>query len=128
MKKKYRIWYGMTLQIKAHVVKVSTTDDQTTWPKLTKRIILSYITEIYDPIGIASTFLIRAKIGMQRLWRMGCDWDEQLPPDTCERWFSLFQELMKLNPNASPRVTNPMNLGRCLKRCLQNLCLCEVAN
>ena len=34
---------------------------------LTKRTVLSNIARIYDPIGIAAAFLMRAKIGMQRL-------------------------------------------------------------
>ena len=127
----------LTFKIKTDFVKASTTDGQTARPKLTKRLILSYIAKIYDPIGIAAAFLIRAKIGTQRLWQMGCDWDEELPPNTCERWFNLFQELMKLNkivlskmlnPNASPRITNPVYLCGCFKKCLRNMCLREVAN
>lgn len=36
--------------------------------KLTKRTILSQIVRIFDPVGFAAAFLVRAKIGMQRLW------------------------------------------------------------
>ena len=39
--------------------------------KLTKRSILSHVARIFDPIGLASAFLIRAKIGLQELWRQG---------------------------------------------------------
>ena len=38
---------------------------------LTKRTVLSNIARIYDPMGMAVAFLIRAKIGMQRLWLEG---------------------------------------------------------
>jgi hypothetical protein len=41
--------------------------------RLTKRKILSQIARIYDPVGFAAAFLIRAKIGMQQLWEMGYD-------------------------------------------------------
>ena len=39
--------------------------------KLTKRSILSHVARIFDPIGLASALLIRAKIGLQGLWRQG---------------------------------------------------------
>ena len=46
---------------------------------LTKQKILSQITGIFDPIGFAAPFLIQAKIGMQRFWQRGLDWDQELP-------------------------------------------------
>ena len=46
---------------------------------LTKRAILSQIARIFDPVGFAAAFLVRAKIGMQRLWQQGLDWDQELP-------------------------------------------------
>jgi hypothetical protein len=49
--------------------------------KLTKRAILSQVVRIYDPLGIAAAFLIRAKIGMQKLWLTGLQWDEDLPTE-----------------------------------------------
>jgi hypothetical protein len=54
--------------------------------KLTKRTILSHIARIYDPIGTVAAFLIRAKIGMQRLWLEGLDWDDELPPTSQVSW------------------------------------------
>ena len=56
--------------------------------KLTKRSALSYIARIYEPIGIAASLVIRAKIGMQRLWQMGLGWDEyerEWPQETTDR-------------------------------------------
>ena len=35
--------------------------------KLTKRMILSQIARIYDPVGFTAAFLIKAKIGLQQL-------------------------------------------------------------
>ena len=57
---------------------------------LTKCKILSRIARIYDPIGFAAAFLIRAKIGMQQLWESGYDWDQELPSETCQKWIELF--------------------------------------
>ncbi|PFX19266.1 hypothetical protein AWC38_SpisGene16336 [Stylophora pistillata] len=48
--------------------------------KMTKGMILSQVARIYEPIGFAATFIIKEKIGMQQLWQLGLDWDEELPP------------------------------------------------
>ena len=64
---------------------------------LSKRTILSQVARIYDPIGFASAFLIRAKIGLQELWEKGVGWDEKLPSETQEKWTNLFQEMKSLN-------------------------------
>ena len=39
--------------------------------KMTKRMILIQVTRIFDPIGFAAAFVIRAKIGLQQLWPIG---------------------------------------------------------
>ena len=40
--------------------------------QLTKRMILSQINSLYDPLGLAGPFTVRAKILMRHLW--GSDW------------------------------------------------------
>ena len=77
-------------------------------PKLlAKRKILSQVARIYDPIGFASAFLIRAKIGLQELWKKGIDWDEKLHPEIQEKWTSLFQEMLTLNDISFERCLTP---------------------
>lgn len=61
--------------------------------KLTKRLLLSQVGRIYDPVGFAAAFLIRAKIGMQVLWQTGVDWDEEPPPAIRYKWIELFKEM-----------------------------------
>ena len=36
---------------------------------MTKRKILSTVARIFDPVGFAAPFIIRAKIGIQQLWQ-----------------------------------------------------------
>ena len=82
-------------------------------PRLTKRKILSQIARIYDPIGFAAAFLIRAKAGMQQLWEGGYEWDEELPAEICQRWMDLFRELEELNRVTFPRCLTPESaIGR----------------
>ena len=65
--------------------------------KLTKRLLLSQVARIYDSVGFAAAFLIRAKIGMQVLWQTGVDWDEEPPPAIRYKWIELFKEMKELN-------------------------------
>ena len=65
--------------------------------KLTKRTLLSQTARIYDPVGLAAAFIIRAKIGMQELWQIGVDWDQELPSTIQEKWIRLLKEMTELN-------------------------------
>ena len=64
---------------------------------LTKRTVLSQISQIFDPVGFAAAFLVRTKIGMQSLWQQGLDWDQELPPAAREEWSRFYQEMGDLN-------------------------------
>ena len=71
--------------------------------KLTKRVLLSQVARVYDPLGLAAAFLIRAKIGLQELWQAGIDWDEEAPPSAHEKWKDLFREMKELSRIEFPR-------------------------
>ena len=61
----------------------------------TKRIFLSRIAILFDPLGLLAPFLIRAKILMQEVWLNGLDWDERLPQELSTKvnaWFVGFLE------------------------------------
>ena len=46
----------------------------------TQRKIFSLVSSIFDPIGIMSPSMIRFKIVLQELWKLGEKWDEQIAP------------------------------------------------
>ena len=75
--------------------------------QLSKRKILSRVAQVYDPIGYATAFLIKAKIGLQTLWKRGISWDEDLPPDLLEKWKTLFEEMVQLNGVSFERCLTP---------------------
>ena len=100
------------------------TEDPQIKLKLTKRIVLSQIARVFDPIGFAAAFLIRPKIGMQRLWQQGLDWDEDLPPDGRSQWCNL-REVP--NPGWCSWFPNPLYLLWRLWSCLWSLCVCKMA-
>ena len=77
--------------------------------KITKRMILSQVARIYDPIGFAAAFIVRTKIGMQRLWQLGLDWDDEVPLAVQESWISLLQEIKELDSVSFERCLTVVN-------------------
>ena len=52
--------------------------DRKTW---TQRKFLSFVSSFYDPLGIISPILIRAKILLQELWKHGREWYKAISGD-----------------------------------------------
>ena len=77
--------------------------------KITKRMILSQVARIYDPIGFAAAFIVRTKIGMQTLWQLGLEWDDEVPLAVQESWISLFQEIKELDSVSFERCLTVVN-------------------
>lgn len=71
--------------------------------RVTKRIILSEIARLYDPLGLISPILITVKIILQELWLNKVDWDDNLPPELQQRWNNFRQQLKELNQLSIPR-------------------------
>ena len=53
---------------------------------LTKRLVLSLISRLFDPMGFLTPFVIRAKILFQTIWQQGLQWDQLLPKDLHEQF------------------------------------------
>ena len=62
----------------------------------TKRSVLSNIARLFDPLGWLSPVTVTAKIMMQDLWIIKCDWDSPLPEDARERWTKYNNSLLDL--------------------------------
>ncbi|XP_062558239.1 uncharacterized protein LOC134223119 [Armigeres subalbatus] len=65
--------------------------------KITKRIILSEISRLYDPLGLIAPIVVRAKIIMQQLWMLSLEWDEEVPTDIQTKWATFVKELSSLS-------------------------------
>ncbi|CAH2013883.1 unnamed protein product [Acanthoscelides obtectus] len=65
--------------------------------KVSKRSILSDISQLFDPMGLVSPCVIIAKVLLQKLWLEKIDWDSALSPELGKQWLKLKNSLMELN-------------------------------
>ncbi|KAF0751198.1 Uncharacterized protein FWK35_00016915, partial [Aphis craccivora] len=70
---------------------------------VTKRNILSQIASLFDPLGLVGPIVIRAKILMQKLWQLQCDWDKPVPIVIQKEWKSYVSSLNYLRELEIPR-------------------------
>lgn len=81
--------------------------------RITKRQILSSISQIFDPLGLLSPVTITAKVILQQLWKLKVSWDESIPMDLHTKWLSYRTQLNKLNDIKFPRhviCQNPVSI------------------
>lgn len=71
--------------------------------KITKRIMLSLITQIFNPLGLIGPVTIKAKILLQSLWQLKVDWDTPVPETVRIVWSSYDQQLPIINQITIPR-------------------------
>lgn len=53
---------------------------------VTKRVLLSLIARVFDPLGFLSPFVMTLKILFQPVWQKGLDWDCELVSDAACSW------------------------------------------
>jgi hypothetical protein len=81
--------------------------------RVTKRVVLSEMSRIFDPLGILSPVTVKLKIFLQRLWtpietETGeskiLDWDDELPDNLRAEWDSYHKGMGSINNMKTPRV------------------------
>ena len=94
---------------KRKVQKDNTNENSKLTPPLTKRMILSQVNSMYDPLGLAGPFTVRAKILMRHLWAHSekLDWDDPIPEDNKQQWSAFFHELPEMNQVKFERCLKP---------------------
>lgn len=63
---------------------------------ISKRVVLSFIARLFDPLGFLTPFTVKAKIIFQKLWLLGVEWDSCIPESLAlefERWLHGLCEL-----------------------------------
>ena len=61
----------------------------------TRRGILSVVSSVYDPLGMAAPFILPAKLLLQDLCRKSLGWDDEIPSDYLSRWRARLNGLPK---------------------------------
>ncbi|GFW84047.1 integrase catalytic domain-containing protein [Trichonephila clavipes] len=70
---------------------------------ITKRSVLSTTAKIFDPLGLISPVVTKAKLVMQELWRLKLDWKDSLPIHLETQWKRFVKSLAAINNLNIPR-------------------------
>lgn len=70
----------------------------------TKREILSSISSIYDPLGLMSPCLVKAKLFIRKLCNLKYNWDECLPFDILKEWKLYVFEINSVDCTSNLRI------------------------
>lgn len=74
----------------------------------TKRKVVSEMARLFDPLGLVSPVIVKAKMFVQQLWKLKLSWDESLPIEYHTAWESYRKELVRITEIQIPRrVTVP---------------------
>ena len=75
---------------------------------LTRKVVLSNVMKVFDPIGLLSPLILQAKLLLRETWNVeGLGWDDQLPEKERIDWLRFLGSLLELNDIAVPRSLWP---------------------
>ncbi|XP_048481700.1 uncharacterized protein LOC119691997 [Plutella xylostella] len=77
--------------------------------RLTKRVLLSNISKIYDPLGWLSPMTVKAKLIFQKLWLDRLNWDENVSESSSKEWELIRSEIININDVTIPRWISGYN-------------------
>ena len=73
----------------------------------TRRSLLSITSSVFDPLGLAAPFTLKAKILQQELCNLAMSWDQPIEGKYLARWLNWLTELPELNKFTIPRYLQP---------------------
>ncbi|XP_029054069.2 uncharacterized protein LOC114881433 [Osmia bicornis bicornis] len=74
--------------------------------QFTKRLVLSEVAQLFDPLGFVASVIIRAKILIQELWLPELGWNDILPCHITQQWLRIREDLTSLARLSIPRWFN----------------------
>ena len=77
----------------------------------TRRGILSIISSVYDPIGLAAPFILPARMILQELCRRGIGWDHKISGNPLNQWQQWLSDLPKIEALSVKRCYKPAGFG-----------------
>ena len=89
---------------------------------ITRRGILSVVSQLYDPIGFIAPFILIGKNILQRVNEAGLDWDEPVPEDINKDWQNWVSQLNSLQEVEIQRCYKPKYFGVVTRAELHHFC------
>ena len=75
--------------------------------QITRRVILSRVSSMYDPLGQISPIVLKGKLLFQEATRLGLALDDSVPNDLAEKWTLWYSSLCELEKLNFPRCIIP---------------------
>ncbi|GFS91352.1 integrase catalytic domain-containing protein [Trichonephila clavipes] len=94
-------WCGNLTEITSNLQEI----EQQRPTSFTKRMVLSTIARIFDPLGLLGPIITWAKIFMQRLWLLELGWSDELPFKEQKEWRRFIDSL---------KAVNNISIDRCI--------------
>ncbi|GFY02312.1 DUF1758 domain-containing protein [Trichonephila clavipes] len=94
-------WCGNLPEITSNLQEI----EQQRPTSFTKRMVLSTIARIFDPLGLLGPIITWAKIFMQRLWLLELGWNDELPFKEQKEWRRFIDSL---------KAVNNISIDRCI--------------
>ncbi|XP_062541341.1 uncharacterized protein LOC134209372 [Armigeres subalbatus] len=69
----------------------------------TKRLVVSEMSQLFDPLGLLGPVVVKAKMLVQVLWAEHWSWDDQLSKEHASSWATYRSELNQLQALSVPR-------------------------
>ncbi|XP_078355717.1 uncharacterized protein LOC144640475 [Oculina patagonica] len=88
----------------------------------TRRGILSVVSSLYDPLGMAAPFVLPAKLLLQDLCRKDVGWDDEIPSNYLSRWQVWLNGLPKLFEVSVDRCVKCGVAGRIVSSEIHHFC------
>ena len=63
----------------------------------TKRMVLSQISSVFDPLSLLAPLLVKGKILLRSIWELKLGWDEILPENIIKEWNALNRDLLSIS-------------------------------
>ena len=93
---------GVSWNSTSDTLNISTAEESTELLP-TKRNVLKKVATVFDPLGLVSPFVIRAKILLQETWAQGYDWDDVICDEVAGRIGSWYDQLRSMASVQVPR-------------------------
>ncbi|GFW15007.1 DUF1758 domain-containing protein [Trichonephila clavipes] len=96
--------FGIIWDLDNDVLKCCTNFDSLTCEvKITKRLVLSTVQKVFDPIGMLAQSTLLPKLLLQEIWKMKKAWDQELPQNIVNKFIKWFNEIQILKDVTVPR-------------------------